>query len=657
MIFEYISLKNYRQYKEAKLEFALPNKGKNFTILQAPNGVGKSNLFNAINWCLYGKELFITKEEKRLPLVNTISLKENRKSEKCEVEIELKMRDEENKLMLITRKQMFYIDREGNITRDSSNLTIVREINHNMVNITSEQQEFINRNIPENIKEYFFFDGERLDDYFKKEGAESIKKAVYRISHIEILDRVINHLDYKHKEILRQNKDLTPAAESIRLEIQAAEEGVVAIKKDLDEKKTSLSEARLNIREIQEKRKKNPVPNTKELKEKREELDKSLEEYEKKIEEHKSEFSNYFKEIAPKILLHESFINVKKIIEDKKKKKEMPPGITKEYIDHLLKSGECICGREICSKDKSKDKISDLLNIYANLSDIGNYLVEMQGDTESILRQVKEFEKRYKDYEKRLKDLQMEFSTKSQELKKIKDKLSGTDESFAILEEQQQDLETARDDMLLSIGKLEGNIKSGEDFIKIRNKDLNDELSKEKRFAVLKSKLDFYSKALEKATNIKEAIMKETKMEIEDKTKKQFFNLIWNPTSFRDIKIDDDYNLSVIHKSGLESIGSLSAGQRQVLALSFIAALNSVSGFKLPIIIDTPLGRISKETRLNIASKLPEFLEDKQVTLLVTDEEYTDEVRKKLGKNVGKEYEISLKEHDDGAIATIKEKK
>ena len=42
--------------------------------------------------------------------------------------------------------------------------------------------------------------------------------------------------------------------------------------------------------------------------------------------------------------------------------------------------------------------------------------------------------------------------------------------------------------------------------------------------------------------------------------------------------------------------------------------------------------------------------------MLVTDEEYTTDVRKKLGSYVGNEYEIKLKEFKDGGIAKIIEK-
>jgi DNA sulfur modification protein DndD len=84
-----------------------------------------------------------------------------------------------------------------------------------------------------------------------------------------------------------------------------------------------------------------------------------------------------------------------------------------------------------------------------------------------------------------------------------------------------------------------------------------------------------------------------------------------------------------------------------------MAALNSVSGFKVPIIIDTPLARISSTPRKNIAENLPNYLRGTQVTLLVTEEEYTKEVKEALSKKVGKTYVINFQEKGEGKMAEV----
>lgn len=105
-----------------------------------------------------------------------------------------------------------------------------------------------------------------------------------------------------------------------------------------------------------------------------------------------------------------------------------------------------------------------------------------------------------------------------------------------------------------------------------------------------------------------------------------------------DVKINEKYNLSVIHQSGFETTLTLPMSEKQILSWSFMLALNNVSDFHIPIIIDAPFGRI--DDKMNIAKNLPNYLRDQQVILFVTEGEYTQDIRDALIEKVGKEYRI-----------------
>ncbi|RKX23628.1 MAG: hypothetical protein DRP47_12540, partial [Candidatus Zixiibacteriota bacterium] len=52
-----LKLENFRQYHgRQRLDFARDNQ-KNVTVIHGINGAGKTSLFLAINWCLYGKSV------------------------------------------------------------------------------------------------------------------------------------------------------------------------------------------------------------------------------------------------------------------------------------------------------------------------------------------------------------------------------------------------------------------------------------------------------------------------------------------------------------------------------------------------------------------------------------------------------------------------
>ena len=124
--------------------------------------------------------------------------------------------------------------------------------------------------------------------------------------------------------------------------------------------------------------------------------------------------------------------------------------------------------------------------------------------------------------------------------------------------------------------------------------------------------------------------------------------------NFDKVLIDKNYDVTLKDVTGEYVTPSiLSAGEKLVLALSFVAALNSISGFELPFIIDTPMGRLDHEMKMNISRTLPEYVEENQVALLVTGEEYTDDFREGIINKVGKEYRIYVNETDVGTESKI----
>ena len=59
-----------------------------------------------------------------------------------------------------------------------------------------------------------------------------------------------------------------------------------------------------------------------------------------------------------------------------------------------------------------------------------------------------------------------------------------------------------------------------------------------------------------------------------------------------------------------------------ILTLAFTTTLRDTTGYKFPLIIDSPLGKIDTPNKYNIATRIPEYLPNEQLILLVTDSEY-----------------------------------
>jgi len=89
----------------------------------------------------------------------------------------------------------------------------------------------------------------------------------------------------------------------------------------------------------------------------------------------------------------------------------------------------------------------------------------------------------------------------------------------------------------------------------------------------------------------------------------------------------------------------LSAGEKQIYAVAMLEALAKTSGRKLPIIIDTPLGRLDSNHREKLINNYFPHASH-QVIILSTDTEVDKNFYNDLSKNVSRAYQINYKENE-----------
>jgi len=109
------------------------------------------------------------------------------------------------------------------------------------------------------------------------------------------------------------------------------------------------------------------------------------------------------------------------------------------------------------------------------------------------------------------------------------------------------------------------------------------------------------------------------------------------------VKIFDNFNNEI-------SKDNLSAGEKQIYAITILEALAKTSARKLPIIIDTPLGRLdSKHRRKLIENYFPTA--SHQVIILSTDTEIDESFHKSLSDHISHAIKLDYKESIASTIA------
>jgi DNA sulfur modification protein DndD len=108
-------------------------------------------------------------------------------------------------------------------------------------------------------------------------------------------------------------------------------------------------------------------------------------------------------------------------------------------------------------------------------------------------------------------------------------------------------------------------------------------------------------------------------------------NITINPNSFQ-VTIRDEHGHSVTKHE-------LSAGEKQIYAISVLWALGRVSGRPLPVIIDTPLARLDRDHRALLGNHYFSQVSH-QVIVLSTDTEVDADFLPLLGESIARSYEL-----------------
>ena len=347
MLIKSIEIKNFRQFKDIKLEFSTDS-NKNVSIISGNNGVGKTTLAEAFTWCLYG-EINNTNI-----LLNKEKANELKEGYSTDVIVEIELEHDEVKYT-ITRNQTFTKNKNGILSSSNKQTKKVfkKLANGRTIPIKEENiEDEIVKILPKDLSKYFFSSGERIDSMGKSlekggknsEFSQAVKSLLGLAPFIEAKDHLIA-IQKKYREICdNQHSDDTKIIE--------VKNGIEKCEKKLKENDKRLEE----IEKILETNRKIKEDCTKELfkYEDSKKIEENLNNFEKRKQEQKKIKLNYEKDIIN--LINKDLLNfmsqyyIKEVVKNLKnynyEEKDIP-NLHSKTIDYLIKRGYCLCGHKI----------------------------------------------------------------------------------------------------------------------------------------------------------------------------------------------------------------------------------------------------------------------------------------------------------------------
>ena len=247
MKLERLVLTNFRQYyKRQLLEFS-KSPQRHVTVIHGINGAGKTSMFLAINWCLYGREVIANVGE----LISKEAVAQAQPGDLVEMSVELTFtHDGQRYVMRRTASAPRQFD--GAITPYEHDEVIL-----NRIGMDGERQKepsplsVINAILPANVRTYFLFDGEKIDEFAKPEAAGEVRDAIYLVLRLEVLDRARKHLtelgkDYRRDLAKATGDEAATKLEAALRELEAEQERnqqrLAEIKNEMDLAKKRIAE-------------------------------------------------------------------------------------------------------------------------------------------------------------------------------------------------------------------------------------------------------------------------------------------------------------------------------------------------------------------------------------------------------------------------------
>ncbi len=656
MRIESIEIKNFRQYRDEKFVFPKKSGHKDIHIIIGENGEGKTNLLNALTWCLYGEELHLGDKNTAIRNINSQYVDELRKKDEKHGEVSVTVRmsmDEVNSTMDFIRTATFSI-MPADVVETSNHITAVRtggSKGAEFVDNKDDVQMWISRYVPQEINEYIFFDGELMDQYFKDAQRKNIESGIKDLTQASIIEKAIRNIEiYERQEIAPKlakfgDAQVALAQENLGKAVQRHQEQELKVK--VIEK--NIGDLKIQLEELN-----NKIKGHDGLKEKMKQLDdvdrqiSSLTGQEKRTKEQLIEFvQEYYVYFALYPALKKFYDYIKK----QEKAGNLPPKVDRKLVESIRDNKVC----SICGSHLDTEHLQYVLSILQKLEVSSATSAELN-KASVALRNIFEL---MKGYSRKKNDLLRETSRIKKDLADA-ESLRAELEAFLRTIPNTEEISHAIDNRETCVGQLTSEIQRlGREKLYLEQyereaKAAQDELDKAMKnnsaMEIFSKQMDFCNKSLRILKETKDEILTECRQDMQKETFEIFSRLIWKKDAFSKVNILEDYSFQLLDSYNEQTLGSCSAAERALLALSFTIALQKTSGHDSLLYIDTPLGRVGERNRVNFMQVLLDVASSKQVILSFTPTEYDDNVRAQLAQQYSSYCELKF----ENGITTIK---
>ena len=644
MIITRLILNDYGLYKgKNEIVFPIPGYDKNITVIGGLNGRGKTTILEAVTIALYGKRSINVLRNGRMTYNQFISEHFNKKAQSKQSSLELSFYPEQGISKEITIKRSWI--RSGNEIKEEF---VALYGDDEQSNLTENWDYFVEDMLPLSISRFFFFDNERISEIAEDESFESIKGSIKALFGITSIEQLIT--DIRNNEKKRRQKNEGNQVEGIedritetREEIEKTEKEIQNLYKTAAENRTLAKLARKDYAKLESEfweqggnlgLKKDEYISQQSI------ISKSLSEKKEQVLDLVIDAETPLL-LCPKVL-NKSYNSVKDIVRYEKSLlsgdilSQIRAKATEMELDNAAKMQLESILTEIEKSyqlDKNDSTFSSMSSISLALFD--SFIVNKESTLSNIRK------------------LLSDIYTMKNELTQLEINLS-----FEINETKVRDLWAQMQELTRNIITYDANVAAAEasqSVLEVKLESIRKKYSRLLDSSYAKEQNEDEAIRITRYSNMSIEVLQEylrrlqsSRVEKLQRYIKECFSLIAQKNDLiESVYIDPvtldiqlaDYSGAVLTKD------QLSAGEKQIFAVSLLWGLAKCSGYQMPVIIDTPLGRLDSIHRTSFVQQyLPNA--SKQVIILSTDEELNDRYLSLAKDHINEKYIIIYNEDE-----------
>lgn len=647
MKFQRLDIKNFASYYGQQSVNFDTTEDQSVIIVIGSNGFGKTSMFNAIIWALYGedyeKDLKKIKQRDITDYVNEAALKEAALNNQP-LEMTCVLYFEHNGLEYYI-SQFIEIkpvrDKESNITptiqyRDTKLSEITAGGDHKEI---KHYKLLLDEMLPNNVRDYFLFDGDRISALASPGSSQEVRDAIYRVVDLELLQRGREHLEEIAKEYARDAKrESKGELHEIEEEYNKQLDSLERKKKDFKENKAEVDSVKRQIDILEDKLKN--LPDTSKLQERRNGLRDQVKGEEKRRNETIVALRRNAYSSALSIIANDS-ISLVDELNKKIKKGEVPKHVAKTFMEEMLNAKQCFfCLEKIEAGNRIYEAITQKLEIEKNKKSndkLLDYRADLSVASDLIneaIDNLKSSNNRLHQHDTLLKEYKLQIEQIDNDLEKL------PKEDSSKIAHQLKEFRIDLEKFTQNEGRILTQMATLEETIKKLDQERKELARKESKVRGLQIRESLARKSAAEIERIYERFAEESRAAVERLTIEEFKNFVFSSSEYS-VSLSKDYELEVQDSNGNRALQRLSMGQSQCLSLAFITAISRVSEKNPPLVIDMPFGRLDETVHSIISSRLPEIT-SQLILFLLPNTEWNEQTKKNLKMKAKYIYELQF---------------